>query len=227
MSRIAVVPALLSILLAACTGGIDAAGVDTLQAAQVAQEVREGCVAENLSLFQDLADRIAPLALTTDLAELEALAAAAGCEFAPGVLTHYLHCASVPVHGGDVELHVMLSELDGILIAEIEAEGLYSRTVGVIEFDAASGLAVAGDLTTDYVDGCTVLAFLDDVQGQLVADLPDRPVGFLFTGGSVALHVLDGGAPYVSGTAALVGRRAVVVLEYGGVFAQGEIDLDR
>lgn len=218
MSRTALASALVSILLFACTQS-GTTSIDTVQAVQIAQEMREGCVGASLDLLQNLADRLAPLAYASSPEELQALAAQAGCTVTPGVLTDYLLCE------GDPTLEIQLSRLDGVLIAEITADTTDSHTEGVLEIDPAAGVAMAGDLVTEYANGCTVLAFVDRVQGQLVADLPGTGTGLIFTGGSVALHVLEAGDPFASGTAALVGRRALVILEIAGIFAQGEIDL--
>ena len=56
------------------TATIDAGGQSISM--KVAQEVREGCVAESLDLLQDLADRLGPLAYATSTEEL----LAGGCE---------------------------------------------------------------------------------------------------------------------------------------------------
>ena len=61
--------------------------------------------------------------------------------------------------------------------------------------------------------------------GQTVADLPDLAAGVLFTSGDVDLGAETPEGQPVSGSAGLVGRTALVVLDVDGVISQGEIAL--
>lgn len=237
MSRIAAGSAIVLAFLAGCQDG--GGGVDTLQAAMVAAEVREGCVAECLDLFQDLADRLAPLAYVTGSGDLAAAAAAAGCGYAPEGPGHRLFCGGVQVRGGlvDLDLRLVYESLgvevpdpglaDG-LVVDVLAVGPFATTTGRLEFarDPVAGLVVKGTLAATRADGRTVTAGVGRVEGQLVADLPGLATGLVFTAGSVDVDVRAGDAPLASGTAALVGRVAVVALEVRGVHSQGEIALD-
>jgi hypothetical protein len=215
------VPALLLALLAACQDG---QGVDPVGAALVAQEVREGCVAESLDLFQDLADRLAPLAYARSVDEL----VAGGCESVPDAEGHRLAFHGVPVRGSIVDLDLRVVLGNGGVAVDVLAVGPSSTTTGRLELthDAELGIVVTGSLAATLADGHAVATDVGPVQGMLVADLPGLATGLVFTAGSVDVDVHLTGAPLARGSAALVGRVAVVALEVRGVHTHGEIALD-
>jgi len=96
-----------------------------------------------------------------------------------------------------------------------------------IEDDPELGLSVTGTIVTESPDGTVVEGTLERVYARPVADLPDVGAGAVFTSGNVDLGVRAGGEVVATGTAALFGRNALVLLTIGGTSAQGELALGR
>jgi len=113
---------------------------------------------------------------------------------------------------------------DGLVT--IEALGS-CRTEGSLrlERDPDLGLSVSGTLRTEAPDGTVVEGTLDRVFVREVADLPGVGTGAIFTSGNVDLGVRAGEDLLATGTAALIGRRALVGLTVDGAFTEGEIVL--
>jgi hypothetical protein len=93
--------------------------------------------------------------------------------------------------------------------------------------DPDLGLGVLGTITTESPDGTVVEATLERVYVRTVADLPGVGTGAVFSSGNVDFQVRAGGDVVATGTAALVGRRAVVALRIDGTSSQGELGLGR
>ena len=118
---------------------------------------------------------------------------------------------------GDLELDVEFPGRGLIVTLHGTAEGTLE-----LAFDAELGIVVNGTLSTLGEDGRMVRATLIDLQARLMAD----PTGLRFTGGSVDLEVEDADGPVATGSAALVGSRALVLLNVSGTWSQGELELD-
>lgn len=95
----------------------------------------------------------------------------------------------------------------------------------VLFVDPERGLVIDGSLSTEALDGCEIEGTLDNVTARTVADLPGLGTGVLFTSGNVDLGLRLPDRSFVTGTAALFGRNALVSLEVGGTFSQGEVAL--
>ncbi len=221
--------------LAACTP--EETGVDVQQALQLAEQMRRGCVAENLELMTQLADRLAPLCEARDLDHLIALAAGLGCSFLPGNETYVIDCQGMGLGEVFVDLRAELEYFDeeeapagpgeaASLRFHIEATGLGVQINGTLVCtpDPERGLVLGGTLATLFDDGCNVTSDLLGLTALRVVDFADNP-RLLFTSGSVDIFVDDAGVGIGSGSAALVGRKALVAIQVDGVFSQGEIAL--
>lgn len=227
---------LLLLGLAACS---PENAVDTGQALLIAQEMREGCVADNLGLMLGLVEYLSPLSTVRDMDDLVDRTSVTGCTLIPGELI-LLECRGVVISDDVIDLHAELDYIaaDGFPTSDpsqavslritIDALGAGSHTEGMLVCtpDPALGLVLEGGISTYFDGGCLVTTELDGVTAQFIADLPGGG-SLVFTSGSADLGVDDDGVPLASGTAALVGRSALVALEVSGVYSQGEIDLDR
>jgi len=215
-----------------CSGGGEAqAAADPVL---LAQQMREGCVGSNLTLLLGLADYLAPLSEVTDLMDLVAQAGRPGCSLVPGT-PHQLVC-EIEIDGEPMILAADIYYLgaDGLPVNDpvdasslwviLEAAGPRTLVEGQLFFtpDPARGLVLSGELSTVEVDGCAVLAAFEEVTARRVADLAGGGT-LTFTSGRAEISVQD---PDARGSAALVGRRAVVALEIDGTTSHGEIDLD-
>jgi hypothetical protein len=224
--------------LPACGGGASVSP-DIQSALQTGEHLRESCVASALDLLQNVADMVSLAATARDLDALAAAADAAACSlWGPDEGSYTFFCAGLPVRGEPVDVLIELTYLDDLgfptddlsaaasVLLRIEAEGGLFQGGGVIHIapDAELGLVFDGSIGTVYYDGCSATADLL-VTGQTVADLPDLAAGVLFTSGDVDLGAETPEGRPVSGSAGLVGRTAVVVLEVDGVISQGEIAL--
>ncbi len=213
--------------LAACTGGVS----PDLSAAQLtADEVREGCVASTLDVMQGVLDLFAPATTVASVDDLAVLVQEAGCSRsldAAGT-TYTVSCPGVMVRGESVALMASVTFLAGErLVVSVQTEGGLVTTEAELElsFDPERGIVVDGTLRSESADGCVVEGALSNVAVRTIADLPGVGFGALFTSGSVELDVTHPGLDRMTGTAALAGRRALVALEVGGIFSQGEISL--
>jgi len=228
-------------VLAACGGGNAGSAIDEFAALQLANETREGCVASNLDIMLGLVDRLAPLAEATDLDGLAAAAANSGCTLSTSGITHFILCRDIDVRGEIVTMAATLELLgaDGFPVATpaeaasvhiiIETDGTESQSEGEFfcRVDLDEGIIIDGWLDTLFADGCQVETSLDGLIARIVADFPGIDSGIRFIGGSADLRVMDSfGEEFASGTAALVGRAALVALEVAGFFSHGEINLD-
>ncbi len=92
--------------------------------------------------------------------------------------------------------------------------------------DPDQGLSVTGTITTESPDGTVVLGTLERVFVRTVADLPGVGTGAVFTSGNVDLAVRDGEDVLATGTAALIGRRALVALDISGTRTSAELHLN-
>ena len=213
--------------LAACAGGTS----PDLSAAQLtADEVREGCVASTLDVMQGVLDLFAPAAALDSVDGLAVLAQEAGCTLILDAAgnTHTVSCPGVMVRGEPVALMASVTFLAGRrLVVFVRTEGGFLTTEADLELrvDPERGIVVDGFLRSESPDGCVVEGTLSNVAVRTIADLPGVGFGALFTSGSVELDVTHPGLGRMTGTAALAGRSALVALEVGGIFSQGEISL--
>lgn len=212
--------------LAACSGST---APDLLAARLTADEVREGCVASTLDVMQGVLDLFAPAAAVNDPDALAVLVQEAGCTLivdAAGT-TYTVSCPGVNVRGEPVALMASVTLEESGLAVTVETEGGLYTTEADFELtvDPERGVVVDGFLRSEAPDGCVVQATLDNVAVRTIADLPGVGFGALFTSGSVELSVDHPGLDRMTGTAALAGRSALVALEVGGIFSQGEIAL--
>jgi len=220
----------LGLLLAACTGG---GGAPTLRADGLsAEEVRDGCVAGTLDVLQLAADRLGAVAGgALDAPDCALLVDAGGGEF-------LLACPDAEVRGAPADFIARVVFLrDGLpltdpagadavrLTVESRSDAYVTDARLDLRQDADRGLLVDGVVTTQSLDGCTLEGTLGNVTARPVADLPGGRTGVLFTSGNVDFDVRLPDRTFVTGTAALVGRSALVSLEVGGVFTQGAIML--
>lgn len=213
--------------LAACSGG---RAPDLVAARLTADEVREGCVASTLDVMQGALDLFAPAANVDDPDALALLVQEAGCTLildASGT-TYTVSCPGVIVRGEPVALTASVTLAgDGRLAVTVLTDGgPYATEVDLELFvDAERGVVVDGFLRSETLEGYVVQGTLDNVAVRTIADLPGVGFGALFTSGSVELAVSRPGLVKMTGTAALAGRSALVALEVGGVFTQGEVSL--
>jgi hypothetical protein len=81
---------------------------------------------------------------------------------------------------------------------------------------------LTGTVTTTSADGCTVVSDFGDVTAMRVSDPEGEQL--VYTSGSVEIEITD--ARNAHGSAALVGRRALVALDVAGTVVHGEVPLD-
>lgn len=213
--------------LAACSG---APAPDFSSAQLAADEMREGCVASTLDVLQGVLDLFAPATTVDSLDDLAVLAQEAGCTLIVDAAgsTHTVSCPGVMVRGEPVALMASVTLLEGpALLVSVETDGGPYATEADLEFgvDPERGIVVDGSLRSESPDGCVVEGTLDNVAVRTIADLPGVGFGALFVSGSIELVVTPPGAERMTGTAALAGRSALVVLEVGGRYWQGELAL--
>ena len=214
-----------------CSGGGEAlAAADPLL---LAQEMREGCVGSNLTLLLGLADHLAPLSEVADLADLAARGTGPGCSLSPGTPSRLV--CEIEIDGEPLVLSADLYYLgaDGLPVGDLadatslwvilEAAGPRTLLEGQLFCtpDPVRGLVLRGELSTVDAEGCAVLATFEEVTARRVADLPGGGT-LVFTSGRAGIEV---SYPAARGTAALIGRRALVALQIDGTTSQGEIDL--
>ena len=221
--------------LAACTPVQDE--VDVQQALQLAEQMRQGSVATNLDLVTLLSDQLAPLCEVRDLDQLIALAAGFGCSVLPGSERQVLDCNGFLLGEQPFDLRAELEYVgeDGApaqpgeaasLRIEIEAFGAGVEISGVLTCtpDPTRGIVLSGSLATLFNNGRNVTSDLLDLAAQRVADVGGS-MRLIFTAGRVDITVDQDGVDIASGSAAFVGRNALVALQVDGVFSQGEIAL--
>jgi hypothetical protein len=92
--------------------------------------------------------------------------------------------------------------------------------------DPDRGVSVTGTIATESADGTIVEGALERVLVRSVADLPGGGTGAIFLSGNVDLSVRADGELVATGTAALIGRRALVALTVDGTHSEGELHLN-
>jgi hypothetical protein len=168
-------------------------GVGGSAPAITAEELRDGSVGETLDVLMAAVDQIA---LDT-----------------PG--------GDVRVRGEPARILVDTAD-DGSVTVEVLTTRRTEATLR-LEPDPDLGLGITGTIVTESPDGTLVEGTLERVFVRAVADLPDVGNGALFTSGNVDLSVRAGdGALLATGTAALIGRRAVVSLTVDGTSTESE-----
>jgi hypothetical protein len=111
---------------------------------------------------------------------------------------------------------------------EVEAVGSRRTEASLrIGSDPDKGLSVTGTITTESSDGTLVEGTLERVFVRTVADLPAVGTGAIFLAGNVDFEVRADGELVATGTAALIGRRALVALTVAGARTERELDLGR
>jgi hypothetical protein len=95
-----------------------------------------------------------------------------------------------------------------------------------LESDPERGLSVTGTIATESPDGTVVEGTLERVFVRMVADLPGVGTGAVFAEGNVNLEVRADGDLVATGTAALIGRRALVSLTVSGTRTSAELHLN-
>ncbi|HEX5137098.1 MAG TPA: hypothetical protein VFY93_09010 [Planctomycetota bacterium] len=110
---------------------------------------------------------------------------------------------------------------------DVEAVGS-RRTEATLRLvpDPDKGTGVTGTITTESPDGTLVEATLERVYVRTVADLPGVGTGAVFSSGNVDFEVRSDGDLVATGTAALIGRRAVVALTIAGEHSTSTVDLN-
>ena len=161
---------------------------------------------------------------------LAVLAQEAGCTLILDAAgnTHTVSCQGVMVRGESVALMASVTFLaGGRLVVFVQTDGGFLATEADLELrvDPERGIVVDGFLRSESPDGCVVEGTLENVAVRTIADLPGVGFGALFTSGSVELDITQPGLDRMTGTAALAGRSALVALELGGIFWQGELSL--
>ncbi|MHC4958759.1 MAG: hypothetical protein ACYTGN_10325 [Planctomycetota bacterium] len=200
----------------------------------LAEEMREGCVAANLSHMLGIAERLAPLC---EVRSVEELVARAGpdCQLHLAVPFN-MDCGDVLVADERMFVHASLLYVaaNGELVGnpgdaahmklQFEAVGDDFTTEGLVECrsDPSAGLVLTGTVTTRFANGCEVVSDFGDVTAQRLADQDGEHL--VYTSGSVDIEVTD--ATGAHGSAALIGRRAVVALDVSGTVTHGEVLLD-
>jgi hypothetical protein len=111
-------------------------------------------------------------------------------------------------------------------VTTVEALGARrtEATLRLVE-DPELGVSVTGTIVTESPDGTMVEGTLERVFVRAVADLPGGG-GALFVSGNVDLRALAGGEVVATGTAALFGRRALVMLSVAGTHSEAELHLN-
>jgi hypothetical protein len=218
---------LLCLALAAC-GPKFRTEITPADDAQIALELRETFVASSLDLLRIGLDLAAPTAGDFNTAALEDISNELGCsleELEDGSLR--LACEALPVRGEETRLVVTLSaRAEGVgVIIESESGEMSLEADLHLASHPTRGLTVEGVLFADTFDGAALSASLAEITLRNVADLPGLPRGVIFTSGNVDFSVRMPSGGMATGTAGLVGRRAVIALELGGSVTRGEIEL--
>ncbi len=235
--RAALALAVSACLLTGCRNDAPANNLDT--ALQVADELRQNCVASSLDLLQVVADYVGPAVNARRLDDIESAALDARCTFfGPVESTYHFICPARIIRGETVLIQLELQYLvnglpvddpDGAeeLRVKILAGGGFLEAEGAVHFRNVPGLGLvmSGNLGTAYFDGCLVDLDLHDITGQAVADLPGTPFGVLFTSGEADIDAQTGAGDPVTGTAGFAGRNAFVALQLFGVNSLGEVKL--
>ncbi len=226
--------------LAGCAGGgADTAAVEAANLA--ADDVREDCVTRTLSVLQIAADLCAALPDLRDADALEAHAAREGCRVegpdADGVYT--LICTTRLVDNETLGLRLLVRYVrDGLAsVASNDVERVevtvnagtnFMTCNGRLDFvsDADRGTLIEGVLDSQYFTGCTLHLIGEDIAANMVADLPSGRNGAVFAAGHLDLALTFETRADVTGSAALIGRRAVIALHMDGVATTGEVVLD-
>jgi len=208
-------------------------------ALQVADQMRQHCIASSLDVLQIVAGYVGPAVGARDVDDVEDAAIAARCTFFGPIEGAYNWvCPARIVRGETVLIQLRLEYLvDGFPSADpagaeelrviVEAGGGFLEAEGIVHFRNVPGLGLVmnGDLGVFYHDGCRLDLELDDVTGQAVADLPGGPFAVLFTSGEADIDAQTPTGQPVTGTAGFAGRQALVALEVFGVSSHGEITL--
>jgi hypothetical protein len=218
-------------LMTACGNDLSATGQPSLTAVSQdeAEQLRDSCVVDGLRLLRDLADRLAPLARVRDLEHLEATASLMDCsmQMRPGgfdllceplglvlSLEYHLEGTLSMDPGSSDELRMIVSDLDPQ--RDVSGELWIHR-------DVERGLVLSGGLRRWSGDGCEAVLEIDDLVGQELGDA----TGLIFTEGGIDLFIRTRDAiELATGSAALVGRDAFVVLNFDGLTLLDQIQLD-
>lgn len=201
---------------------------------QLAQEMRDGCVGANLTLMLGMADYFAPVCEARDLVDLELMLNRPGCTWTSG-LFHNVTCSAMDIGGETFSMSadLVFLDADGMPVEDpgqaesltvrfdMFGSGIWSEGDLVCRSDPELGLVLSGSVSSWTPDGCQVVTSFTDVTARQVA-LADG-VSLLFSSGSAELETQE---PYATGTAALIGRKAVLALEVGGAVWLGEVLLN-
>jgi len=233
--------AALALALTACSDG----GTPLSKSRELllqASELREGCVALSLDLLLRTIDRTAPMAEALRTDHFAGLAGGGDCDLtiAAGKGTeHEMLCYWPDSDGGAVTLDLRLTYLDefgapvpepvagGSLRVDFDARGSVVEALGElsIQADPGRGLVIRGSIECLVGGTCLVTGQLDEIVTALVADAP-LDTGVLIHTGNLDLEIDRGNDDLHYGSAALVGRTALVAIAVNGYYSQGVIDLD-
>ena len=131
--------------------------------------------------------------------------------------------ADAYVRGEPVILVATVGE-DGLVTVEVSGSCRAEATLRFAE-DEELGVSVTGRIVAETPDGILIEGTLERVFVRTVADLPGGGAGALFTSGNVDLLAYANGDVVATGTAALIGRRAVVALRVNGARTEAELVL--
>lgn len=229
---------LLALVAAGCTAG---ATTGELTAAPLtADDLREGCVRTTLGVMQRTVDLFGVATTVRDIDGIVALAAENGCVLiVDGPVGEFvLTCPATDIGDETISFTATLvffreglpvtdpADADRVVVT-LDSLGTTQSTEARFELfvDPERGLVIDGTLLTESLDGCEIEGTLDNVTARAVADLPGLGTGVLFTSGNVDLGLTLPDRTFATGTAALVGRNALVSLEVDGVHSQGEVVL--
>jgi len=221
----------MGLLVTACGNDSNATGQPSLTAVSQdqAEQLRDGCVADGLRLLRDLADRLAPLARVRDLEHLEATADRLDCSMRMRPGGFDLVCDPLGlVLSLEYQLDGTLSMDPGssdqlrMIVSDLDPERNVSGELWIYR-DVERGLVLNGGLRRWSESGCEAILEIDELVGQEFGDT----TGLIFTEGGIDLTILTRDAiELASGSAALVGRDAFVVLNFDGLSLLDEILLD-
>jgi hypothetical protein len=226
--RITTFLCLIALLLPACASKEDSE-TEVASALQLAEAAREDFVAPSLEMLLAFADRVAPFCQARTEGEVLAIAERIGCSVGgDGDGAYTILCRDLTAGTQGLSLHARLEYLgeNGVLgppeaalsmRAWIEAAGDLSLVEGYLDCvdDPWRGIVLEGVLSTDYLGASSVWTFVEHVTVRPVADAADG-VSVLFTSGSAELEVLPADGPVARASVALVGRRALVIVEVEG-----------
>ena len=94
----------------------------------------------------------------------------------------------------------------------------------VLRPEADHGLEIRGEFECLLGGTCLVKCEVNEIVGALVADAPTGTIVLIHTG-NLGLEIDRGHGDWRYGSAAMVGRTAIVAIAVNGYFSQGEIDL--